>query len=180
MNSIETTRFGTVAITEEHVIRFEDGIIGFPALKEYVLIESPAMPLVLWLQAVGNAEIAFPVAEPWFFKRDYKIAMNEADKHTLRYTEGDALKTFLILTIPEDMSKMTVNMRAPLVLNINQSTGTQAVLQDKTLEVRSPAHEAFSKALSQLTLTQSTADFDDDNDTVWNPVNVRGASAEAK
>lgn len=180
MNSIETTRFGKVAVTDEHVIRFEDGIIGFPSLKEYVLIESPAMPLVLWLQAVGNPEIAFPVAEPWFFKRDYKIVMNDADKHTLRFSEGDPLKTFLILTIPEDMNRMTVNMRAPIILNINQSTGTQAVLQDKTLEVRTPAHESFTKALSQLTLTQSAVDFDDDADQVWSPVNVRGAGAEAK
>lgn len=176
MKTIETTRFGTVAITEEHIIRFADGIIGFPQLQEYVLIESPAMPLVLWLQSVQADEIAFPVAEPWFFKRDYKLAINEADKHSLGYVEGERLKNFAILTIPEDMTKMTVNLRAPIVLDLERSTGTQVVLQDKTLEVRTPAFEAFSKAMSNFNVTQSAMMNDDESDTdVWTAINVRSS-----
>lgn len=170
---IQTTRFGEVEVHDDHIILIKDGMIGFPRLKEYVLVESPSMPLVLWLQAVEHPEVAFPVVEPWFFKRDYKAPMTDADKISLKYQEGDRLKVFTVLTIPDDMTKMTVNLRAPVVININRSAGTQVVLQDKTLEIRTPAHEAFNKAMSNFCLTQ-TVEKPEQSSDAWVAVDYKG------
>ena len=170
---IQTTRFGEVEVQEDQIIRFTDGMIGFPQLKNYVLVESPSMPLVLWLQSMEHSDIAFPVVEPWFFKRDYKPVMNDADKISIAYEEGNRLKIFNVLTIPEDMTKMTVNLKAPILINIGKALATQVVMQDKTLEIRTPAHEGFSKAMSNFFMTNTVSQPEQSNDA-WVAVNYRG------
>ena len=180
---IITTRFGEVEVGQEHLIHFEDGVVGFPALKGFVLIESPSMPLILWLQAIDAPSIAFPLIEPWFFKKDYNVALTDADKHALNFEAGDRLKHFSVLTIPDDMNRMTVNMRAPIVIDITKATASQVILQDKTLEIRTPAYEAFSQAMANETGTisqsannNSTA-VDAEQDEAWSPVNFRDEGA---
>lgn len=173
MKHIETTRFGLIEVNEDHVIHFKDGMIGFPKLKEYTLIESTAMPLILWLQSLAEPDVAFPLVEPFFFKKDFKVNMTDADKHSLRFSEGDRLKLLVVMTIPENMVHMTVNMKAPIVIDINQATAAQVILQDRTLEVRTQAHEGFNRALSTFTIEQSTDDVVAVADDRFNAVNVR-------
>ncbi len=150
MNQIETTRFGKIAINNEHVLHFKDGMIGFHTLKKYVLVESPLMPLVMWLQSLEEPDVAFPLIEPWFFKKDYKTQLSDADKHSLNYKEGDSLKVLAVMTIPENYEQMTVNLKAPVVINLANGQAAQGIIQDKTLEVRVPAYEKFNEAVNSL------------------------------
>ena len=78
---------------------------------------------------------------------------------------------------------MTVNMRAPIVIDITKATASQVILQDKTLEIRTPAYEAFSQAMANETGTisqsannNSTA-VDAEQDEAWSPVNFRDEGA---
>ncbi len=167
---IQTTRFGQIEISQEHVIHFRDGMIGFPQLKEYILVESSSLPILLWLQSVDAAEVAFPVMEPWFFKKDYMVSPNDADKLSIDLKPGDKTKYFVVLTIPNEMMRMTVNLKAPIVVNLNKSMATQIILQDKSLIVRTPAHEDFSKAVNQIQSQFQVTEAEEDK---WAPIEVK-------
>jgi len=172
---IQTTRFGTIEAGEECVIHFRDGMVGFSNLKNYVLIESASMPLILWLQSLEDIKVAFPVIEPWFFKRDYNPHLTEADKACMKLETADKTKMFVVLTIPQEMANMTANLKAPIVINANKGLGTQLVLQEKTYEVRVPAHDAFNQALSNLPINQSASDVAEEEEVeVWTAVEYRG------
>ncbi len=169
---IETLRFGVINYNEDHVIHFRDGIIGLSQFKDYVLVESPGFPLVVWLQSLQDLNVAFPLIEPYFFNRDYKVAMTDADRVSLSLEEEDRSKIMVILTIPNNFEAMTVNMKAPIAFNVNKSLGTQVVLQDKTYQVRTPAHEAFHRATSaqvpRASVDQSVND--------WSPIRLGGGA----
>jgi flagellar assembly factor FliW len=170
---IETTRFGTIEYThEDHLIHFRDGMIGLSSLKKYILVESTASPLILWLQSIDDAGIAFPVIEPWFFKRDYKIAMTDADRICLGLAEGDRTKAFVVMTVPSQMEGMTVNMKAPVVINLTRASGAQVVQQDKALEIRTPAFEDYRRAIVSIP-TEVDAE-------IWHPVSVRTREVAAE
>jgi len=47
-------------------------------------------------------------------------------------------RSFSIITIPDDPTKMTANMKAPIVVNIADKTARQCVLQDNNLAIREP------------------------------------------
>jgi flagellar assembly factor FliW len=170
---IETLRFGTINYSDEHIIHFRDGVIGLSKLKDYILVESPGFPLILWLQSIQDHNVAFPLIEPYFFTRDYKATMTDADRLSLDLNEGSRSKIMVIMTIPKDYESMTVNMKAPIVFNMDKSLGTQVVLQDKTHLVRTPAFEGFNRAMNSQNpkIVQEIA-----ND--WNPVRLGNEAAE--
>jgi flagellar assembly factor FliW len=151
---VKTVRFGDITIDQQHILHFRDGMIGFHQLKDYFLVESPSLPLLLWLQSVDSPEVAFPIMEPYFFKKDYETPLIDADKFALSKSEGDTLKTFLVMTIPVEIERMTVNMKAPVMINLQKRTGTQVIQQDKNLLVRKPAFEIFNELVSSFELSQ--------------------------
>jgi len=177
MKKIQTTRFGEIEVGDDHVIHFKDGMIGFSKLKEYTLIESPGMPLILWLQSVDEPDIAFPLVEPYFFKKDYKVNLSDSDKHSLGFQEGDRQKLLTVMTIPENMTQMTVNLKAPVVVDINRSSGAQIIMQDRSLEVRTPAFEHFNRAVTNFSIEQSAQDVPVPQEK-FNPINVRSAGTQ--
>ncbi len=172
---VKTTRFGEIEVEGEKIITFRDGMVGFPRLKKYFLVESSQMPLIYWLQSAEDAQIAFPLIEPWFFRRDFKPKMNEAEKISNDLSESDTTKILVVLTIPEDMARMTVNLKAPIIFNVNKSLAAQLVLQEKHYEVRCPAHEGFSKALSNFNVSQSAPEFTEE----WRSIKVPVAGEQA-
>ncbi len=58
---IETSRFGKVTASEEDMIRFPTGIIGFRNERAFVLIPHGDSTLIGWLQSAATPELAFPV-----------------------------------------------------------------------------------------------------------------------
>ncbi|MFX7895014.1 flagellar assembly protein FliW, partial [Acinetobacter baumannii] len=61
---ITTTRFGVVPYTDEDVITFEDGLVGFPTFSRYVVICPREDSPFRWLQSLEEPALAFLVAEP--------------------------------------------------------------------------------------------------------------------
>ena len=45
-------------------------------------------------------------------------------------------KIYTILTIPQDLTKMSANLKAPIVINNKKNTAKQVVLQDSKLPVQ--------------------------------------------
>ena len=169
---IVTKRFGNIPANEEHFIRFKDGMIGMSVLKQYILIESSGYPLILWLQSCQDPGIAFPVVEPAFFKRDYKVQMTDADRACLKYEAGDRLKYFVVMTIPDNMEDMTVNLKAPVAINLDKGTATQVIQQDKELLVRTPAYNEFVKVIAQI--SDESNDFSQGDEETWAPISIAG------
>ncbi len=174
---INSTRFGTIQATEDCLIRFDDGMVGLPHLNQYVLVESPSMPLVLWMQAVNDPQIAFPLIEPYFFRKDYKPSLSPADACSIAFEQNDKTKTFVVLTIPQDALKMTVNLKAPVVINLDKGVGTQVILQDKTYEVRVPAFQTYEAAMNAgvAAISASVEEeevWTEETENRWNVVNL--------
>ena len=135
---IKTTRFGQVQINESDLISFNDGILGFNDLKKFVLLDDPNDDIFAWLQSCDEPGIAFPVLEPELFTQNYKINLAKADFDSLKLQAMDKTRLFCIVTIPEDPTKMTANMKAPIVINITERMARQCVLQDNNMAIREP------------------------------------------
>jgi len=128
---IKTRNFGEIEIKEEEIIIFSDGIPGFENLKQYIIIENPDKDVPFnWLQCVEDMELAFVIINPFTFKEDYEfnIPQNAIDK--LHIKSHDDINIYSIVIIPEDISKMTANLAAPIVINHVNKKGKQILLQD--------------------------------------------------
>lgn len=133
---IQTSRFGAIELKPEDILNFPEGLLGFADLKKFVLLDDPNDEIFAWLQSCESAAIAFPVLEPEIYSDTYKIKLTKADLEALKLTSQAQARFFTIVTIPDDPTQMTANMKAPIVINLNDKTARQCVLQDNHLAIR--------------------------------------------
>jgi flagellar assembly factor FliW len=140
---IQTSRFGRVQFDPEDVIDFPEGILGFGHVKKYILVEDPFDEVFIWLQSCDGSDIAFPILEPQLFSATYKVDLNKHDLESLKLSSMDGSRVFSIVTIPENISMMTANLKAPIIINVSQRMARQCVLQDNDLPIREPIFKAL-------------------------------------
>ena len=79
MVKIKTTRFDEIEVSEEEVIELPAGLIGFPELKRYVLLDHDTDSPFKWLQSLDDGAIAFVLINPLLFKPDYTVEVSESE-----------------------------------------------------------------------------------------------------
>jgi flagellar assembly factor FliW len=151
---VNTTRFGPIDVSTEDILQFEEGLLGFNDLTRFVLLDDPTDDIFAWLQSCDEASIAFPVLEPELFEDNFQLNLSKSDMATLKADDKTNLRSFCIITIPEDPARMTANLKAPVVVNIEQRVARQCVLQDNRLEIREPI---FSKLQQRVVTHQPEA-----------------------
>lgn len=133
---VETTRFGTIVVEDFDIVTFPEGMLGFSKIHQYVLVERVDDSLFLWLQALKKPSVAFPLLEPQIFEMNYKVEINDEDRKILSLEDLGHAKVFSIVTIPSDPTKMTANMRAPIIINLKTRLAKQVILQNIDYPIR--------------------------------------------
>jgi flagellar assembly factor FliW len=136
---IATKFLGEVEIVEKDILTFEQGLLGLEDHKKFVLLPiSEEHPLVL-LQSVEQVEIGFVVAYPFAFKKDYSFDLSGEDLEQLQIENEEDVLTYSVVTMKETLQDSTINLLAPLVINMDKKCGKQIVLQDnKAFPLRYP------------------------------------------
>lgn len=146
---VNTTRFGSIEIAREDVLTFSEGLLGFNDLENFVLLDDPNDEIFAWLQSCDEASIAFPVLEPELFEDNYSLKLSKTDLDSLQAKDTTGLRSFCIITIPEDPARMTANLKAPVVVNLEKRVARQCVLQDNKLEIREPIFTKLQQRVVQ-------------------------------
>lgn len=129
---IETKLLGEVEINESEILTFEQGLLGLPEYKKYILLSLDVdLPLAL-LQSTEEASIGFVVAFPYAFKKDFEFDLSEEDIQDLKIASPEDAITYAIVTLKESFDDSTINLLAPLVINTKNKTAKQIVLQDNS------------------------------------------------
>ena len=143
---LQGTRFGNVEFDAEDILAFPEGLIGFPSLKHYVLLTPKADSPFRWIQSVEEPSTAFLLAEPLRFFSDYAPELSEEECQALAISETTARLVYVTVSIPPGKpSEMTVNLLAPIVLNLETRTGKQVILLDDAYTIKHRVLQAESK-----------------------------------
>jgi flagellar assembly factor FliW len=151
---VKTGRFGQLTIDDQDVITIPTGVLGFPEYTKFCLVDAADDTLILWLQSLDNPEIAFAVLEPKVFKTDYAVRLSGAELRELKLENVNQSAVFSILTIPSDVTQMTANLKAPIVINLRERIAKQVVLQENEYSIK---HLMFKELRSHLITIQSQA-----------------------
>ena len=160
---VNTTRFGELQVNKEDIITFSEGVLGFEKLKQFFVVDPGDSTLILWLQSIENGEIAFPIIEPKIFKPDYVAKLLPADMNSVELESLSDAKIYSILTIPSQVTEMSANLKAPIVINNSKKVAKQIVLQDSKLSVK---YEMYKELKSYIV---SYASDDSKRTTVSEP-----------
>jgi len=125
MATVHTSRFGTLEVKDDRFLHFPDGLLGFPNLRRYVLIDYKDTPLK-WLQSADDPDVAFIVADPKSVVGDRPITLGGDVVQFLRIEREDDLAVLLVLRVED--GKVVPNINGPLAINSSRMMGVQAVL----------------------------------------------------
>ncbi len=123
-----TTRFGTLSVPPQDELYFDQGLIGLEDCRRWVLLTDSENPALGWLQSIERGHIALGIVSPRRFVSDYQLRVDRSDLRTLELaTERDAEVAVIASRQP---SGLTLNLRAPLVINVENRRGCQVVTKD--------------------------------------------------
>ncbi len=133
---IETSRFGRMTIDNDRVMTFPHGLLGFPNQLRYALIAAGEENAFYWLQSVDEPNLAFVVADPNAFFKDYDFSIREDTQQELHLTNAADAELFVICNKVGDW--LTGNLLGPIVVNASNRLAVQVVLTEKKWTTRQP------------------------------------------
>lgn len=143
---INTKHFGSIEINKEDIIVFEDGIPGIKGSTHYaLLINSEDESPFFWLQSVDEKEVAFALVNPVAVYPEYAPKVDIEVVKRLGEPREEDLIVCCIVVVPEDITKMTVNLKAPLVMNRETQKGIQVVVDNEEYQIRHNLYEQILK-----------------------------------
>ena len=149
---IQTRYFGEIDVDDEKVITFEDGLIGFENLKKFTLIynnESETSKTVTWLQSLDEPMVAFPALSPCYVMTDYNPVVEDEVLASLGQLTEENTAIFLTLTVPSDITKMTTNLKAPIIINADTKKGCQVIAENPDYVVKYNIYNVIQKMKEQ-------------------------------
>ncbi|MBS1258691.1 MAG: Flagellar assembly factor FliW [Candidatus Scalindua arabica] len=127
---LKTHLFGEINVEEEEVINFTKPILGFDDCTQYVLVEKESIFPTFWLQSVNNPGLAFPVVSPFSVNEDYSIKLQNHDLDDIRLKDINDILVMTLMVVPQVLSSIRTNLRAPIIYNPVNKVAKQLVLYD--------------------------------------------------
>ena len=143
---VKTKIFGEIEVDESRFINFEDGILGFPDLKRFMLIhdeESGGTNLISWMQSIEEPAFAMPVLDPLKVCPDYNPEVEDELLTNLGDVQGEDILVLTTVTVPPEIEKMTANLRAPFIINANNLKACQIILEDEKYLIKDPIYDVL-------------------------------------
>lgn len=122
---VQTTRFGSIEVDSEDLIRFPAGLPGLQCCQLWVLLADAENESLGWLQSVAYPEIALAVVSPQRFVADYDLNLARSELESLKLPSLDEAQVLVVLN--RSAQGMTLNLKAPLVINAALRLGRQVV-----------------------------------------------------
>ncbi|MDD3236642.1 MAG: flagellar assembly protein FliW [Candidatus Gastranaerophilales bacterium] len=136
---INTTRFGEVEVDENHIFCFVNPIIGYDQYQKYLLMEHDKNSCFKWLQSLDEPDLAFPVTSTTFFDIEYNFEIQEDSASKIGLEKVEDLLVLNIAAIPSNNPKnTTINLRAPVIINLANFKAMQLILPDESLQFKYP------------------------------------------
>lgn len=130
----KTRLFGEIDIAEDKIIRMEQGIIGFPDMKNFTLIydvEKGRDDTIKWFQSMDEPDFAMPVIETQRLLADYTPSISEEAWHRLGDITPENSLLLSTVTIPAEIKKISVNLKAPIIINMDTRKANQVIVEDE-------------------------------------------------
>ena len=127
-----------ISVSQENIIAIRDGIIGFPQLKRYVVmdLEDEQNVTMKWLQSVDNPKIGLLITDPKIYFPDYQVEVIKEELEEINLEDGDLDAAIVILTFNKEDQYLSANLRAPIILNVTKKLGKQLILTESDYQTR--------------------------------------------
>lgn len=120
------------------IITFKNGLPGLEKYKQFHLTAVDQNSPFYLLQSTTDENIGFILINPFAVYPDYEFDLPEEHKTSLDIHDIKDVAVFCIVNFSGGIKKATVNLLAPVVVNVKTNTARQIVLNDKRYQIKHP------------------------------------------
>lgn len=133
---LNTKYHGTREYDKNDVITFNKGLPGFETLQKFILFPLEDNDVFSVLHSVEDEEIGFIVVSPFYVMQDYEIDIDDEKLKEMEIQSSEDVFVLNIVHVSSKIENITVNMRAPIVINIKSNFGEQIILNSEKFSIK--------------------------------------------
>lgn len=129
----DTRLFGKIDVADDKIIKIKEGIIGYPDFVNFTLIhdeEKKKKGGIRWLQSLDDGVFALPVIDPLEIVPEYKPTVSKDALKLLGDMPAESVFVLVTITVPKEIEQMSVNLKAPFIINMDNLQGVQLIIED--------------------------------------------------
>lgn len=143
---VTTKIFGEITIDDDKIITFPQGIVGFPDLTEFALLHDSekGSDSIHWLQSLQETSFAMPVMDPLIVCPDYNPEVDDELLKHIGELDPNELLVLVTMTVPKDLTQMSVNLKGPVIINATQKKAVQVIIEGDEYQVKFPIYDILN------------------------------------
>ena len=122
--------------TNQSIIHFEEGLLGFEDIKDYLLFHEDDSNIIWNLQNASANIPSFIVVDPYAVLTDYNPVFTQADLDYFGETETANLCLLAIAVIRPNLSDSVINLKSPIVIDVTTKKAKQIILENSDYPIR--------------------------------------------
>lgn len=138
---LNTKYHGTREYEEKDIITFNKGLPGFGKLKKFILFPVEGNQVFNILHSTEDENIGLVVVSPFFSVKNYEFNLSEEKMEELEVESHEEILVLNTVTLNSKIEDVTVNLKAPIIINIKRKLGEQIILDNPNYSIKHPLFE---------------------------------------
>lgn len=135
---LNTKFHGIVEYNEEDVITFKKGLPGFENLRNFILIPLEENSIFTVLHSTEDEEVGLVLVSPFEVEKSYEFKLSDEKISDLKIQASEEVLIFNTVTLNSDVKEITINLKAPIIINIKEKLGEQIIIDNDKYKIKHP------------------------------------------
>lgn len=143
---IKTRFFGEIDVDDTKIINFKCGLPGFENLKKFLfMFDDDENSPFCFLQSIEDLDIVFTLFDVIRFLPNYNPVTEVENLKDFEDIDEENFMIYSIATIPQNIKEMTINLKAPIVINLKNNNAKQIICNNEDYPIKYYIYKDFKK-----------------------------------
>ncbi len=114
----------------DNVIRFSEGLPGFPRDREFLMSQQPEEKPFAWMQSISDPAVRFAVVDAYSWVKDFTLEVDDSELLELGSLNPLDYAVYFILRMEQTANGTTLKAKpnAPVLVNIRTRQAKQVIV----------------------------------------------------
>jgi len=135
-----------LGMLHDKVVDTHGSLLGFEHLNQFLVSVLEENSSFAFMQSLEDEYIGFIVASPFSYYTDYCFELDEKHQVQLDVKYPEQVLVLSIVTMNESLERSTMNLLAPLIVNIDNNKAMQIIMPHLKYSTKEPLLRVHKKS----------------------------------
>lgn len=143
---LNTNFFGEIDVQDDKIVNFADDMLGFEGFSKFLFMsDDKEGSKFSWLQCIDDVNIVLTMFNIFAVMPDYSPNVPIEHLEGLGEFEEEDLEIFCVAKIPRNVEEMSINLKAPIVINTRNNKAKQVIVSNDDYPIKYKIYEELKR-----------------------------------